>query len=157
MPDGGLLADAVTWTLGLDESSAGYAGALSKQIPIRAPSRPRPMPSCLPPESGGALSLVWTYITIGLDQWGAAISTDSARGRETTGNNRHDSVISDTITTPPAPSGTTATRVHDRYIRRSPYRTSSPVTARPMIIRWISLVPSKMVKIFASRCQRSTG
>ena len=37
------------------------------------------------------------------------------------------------------------------------YRTSSPVTARPMIIRWISDVPSKMVKIFASRCQRSTG
>jgi hypothetical protein len=27
------------------------------------------------------------------------------------------------------------------------YRTSSPVTARPMIIRWISDVPSKMVKI----------
>jgi hypothetical protein len=31
--------------------------------------------------------------------------------------------------------------------RRSGYRTSSPVTARPMIIRWISLVPSKIVKI----------
>jgi hypothetical protein len=29
----------------------------------------------------------------------------------------------------------------------SGYRTSSPVTARPMSIRWISLVPSKMVKI----------
>jgi hypothetical protein len=27
------------------------------------------------------------------------------------------------------------------------YRTGSPVTARPMIMRWISLVPSKMVKI----------
>jgi hypothetical protein len=26
-----------------------------------------------------------------------------------------------------------------------------------MIIRWISLVPSKMVKILASRCQCSTG
>jgi hypothetical protein len=39
----------------------------------------------------------------------------------------------------------------------SPYRTSSPVTARPMITRWISEVPSKIVKIFASRCQRSTG
>ncbi len=39
----------------------------------------------------------------------------------------------------------------------SGYRTSSPVTARPMIMRWISDVPSKMVKIFASRCQRSTG
>jgi predicted TIM-barrel fold metal-dependent hydrolase len=47
--------------------------------------------------------------------------------------------------------------VHDRYIRRSDYLTSRPVTARPMIIRWISDVPSKMVKIFASRCQRSTG
>jgi hypothetical protein len=31
------------------------------------------------------------------------------------------------------------------------YRTSSPVTARPMIIRWISDVPSKIVKIFAER------
>jgi hypothetical protein len=28
------------------------------------------------------------------------------------------------------------------------YRTSSPVTALPMITRWISDVPSKMVKIF---------
>jgi hypothetical protein len=37
------------------------------------------------------------------------------------------------------------------------YRTSSPVAARPMIRRWISEVPSKIVKILASRCQRSTG
>ena len=29
------------------------------------------------------------------------------------------------------------------------YRTSSPVTARPISIRWISLVPSKIVKILA--------
>lgn len=29
------------------------------------------------------------------------------------------------------------------------YRTSSPVTARPTSIRWISDVPSKMVKILA--------
>jgi hypothetical protein len=29
------------------------------------------------------------------------------------------------------------------------YRTSRPVTARPMIMRWISDVPSKMVKILA--------
>ena len=29
------------------------------------------------------------------------------------------------------------------------YRTSNPVTARPMIIRWISDVPSKIVKILA--------
>ena len=27
------------------------------------------------------------------------------------------------------------------------YLTSSPVTARPMIIRWISEVPSKIVKL----------
>ena len=37
------------------------------------------------------------------------------------------------------------------------YRTSSPVTALPMIMRWISDVPSKMVKILASRCHLSTG
>jgi hypothetical protein len=29
------------------------------------------------------------------------------------------------------------------------YRTSSPVTALPMIMRWISDVPSKIVKILA--------
>jgi hypothetical protein len=40
-----------------------------------------------------------------------------------------------------------AFRVHDRYIRRSGYLTSSPVTVRPISIRWISDVPSKMVKI----------
>ena len=30
---------------------------------------------------------------------------------------------------------------------RVPYRTSRPVTALPMIMRWISDVPSKMVKL----------
>jgi hypothetical protein len=29
------------------------------------------------------------------------------------------------------------------------YRTSSPVTALPMIMRWISEVPSKIVKLSA--------
>ena len=43
------------------------------------------------------------------------------------------------------------------FARSQGYRTSRPVTARPMMRRWISEVPSKMVKIFASRCQRSTG
>jgi hypothetical protein len=38
-------------------------------------------------------------------------------------------------------------RVHDRYNRRSNYRTSSPVIVRPISIRWISDVPSKIVKI----------
>ena len=33
----------------------------------------------------------------------------------------------------------------------------SPEIARAMISCWISLVPSKIVKIFESRCQRSTG
>jgi hypothetical protein len=42
-------------------------------------------------------------------------------------------------------------------VRRPGYLTSSPVAARPMIMRWISDVPSKIVKILASRCQRSTG
>jgi hypothetical protein len=37
------------------------------------------------------------------------------------------------------------------------YRTSSPVTARPMIIRWISLVPSKIVKIFAGKAESSVS
>ena len=38
-------------------------------------------------------------------------------------------------------------QVDDRYIRSSGYLTSSPVTARPISIRWISDVPSKIVKI----------
>ncbi len=44
-----------------------------------------------------------------------------------------------------------------RHLALGYYRTSSPVAARPMINRWISEVPSKIVKILASRCQRSTG
>jgi hypothetical protein len=31
--------------------------------------------------------------------------------------------------------------------RSDDYRTSRPVTARPMIMRWISEVPSKIVKL----------
>jgi hypothetical protein len=38
------------------------------------------------------------------------------------------------------PEGNLATRSDD-------YRTSRPVTARPMIMRWISEVPSKIVKL----------
>jgi hypothetical protein len=36
---------------------------------------------------------------------------------------------------------------HSAVFAAQDYRTSSPVTARPMIMRWISLVPSKMVKL----------
>jgi hypothetical protein len=95
---------------------------------------------------------------IGLDHRAPGISTDSARAPEMTGNNRHDPGKPDTRRgrlaaewNGPSPW------VNDRYIRTQRYRTSSPVTVRPISIRWISLVPSKMVKIFASRCQRSTG
>jgi hypothetical protein len=51
-------------------------------------------------------------------------------------------------------TGPSQSRIEHRAARRpnphngrSGYRTSSPVTARPMIIRWISDVPSKIVKI----------
>ena len=37
------------------------------------------------------------------------------------------------------------------------HRTGRPVIWRPMMSFWISLAPSKIVKIVASRCQRSTG
>ena len=37
------------------------------------------------------------------------------------------------------------------------YLMCTPEMAREMINLWISLVPSKMVKIFESRCHRSTG
>ena len=92
---------------------------------------------------------------IGLDHKPAGISTDSARDPETTGTNQHISGNTDTSTADPLWRRRPASRVNDRYIRRSGYRTSSPVTARPMIIRWISDVPSKIVKILASRCRRS--
>jgi hypothetical protein len=36
---------------------------------------------------------------------------------------------------------------HSAVFAAQDYQTSSPVTARPMIMRWISLVPSKMVKM----------
>src|SRR5699024_6633454 len=37
------------------------------------------------------------------------------------------------------------------------HRIGRPVICRPMMSLWISLAPSKIVKIVASRCQRSTG
>jgi hypothetical protein len=48
-----------------------------------------------------------------------------------------------------APAKLLVTRASLRGCERRglPYLTSSPVTARPMIMRWISDVPSKMVKI----------
>jgi hypothetical protein len=57
----------------------------------------------------------------------------------------------------PVREGDVATRLRETNASREPalqnrgsgYLTSSPVTARPTIIRWISDVPSKMVKILA--------
>ena len=50
---------------------------------------------------------------------------------------------------PHSPVERPPSRVHDRYIRRSNYRTSRPVIVRPISIRWMSDVPSKIVKILA--------
>lgn len=53
---------------------------------------------------------------------------------------------------PTATAGTPArcrTRSSPGISASQRYRTSSPATARPTSIRWISLVPSKMVKILA--------
>ena len=41
--------------------------------------------------------------------------------------------------------------------RTTDYSMRRPLMLRLITSRWISLVPSKIVKIFASRCQRSTG
>src|SRR5690606_17163014 len=57
----------------------------------------------------------------------------------------HDAAVVRRAGVPPRPPG------HARYL------TGRPVTVRPMTRRWISLVPSKIVKILASRCMRSTG
>jgi Family of unknown function (DUF6444) len=76
------------------------------------------------------------------------ISTDSARGLETTGNNRNDSGKRHTRRNRLArPRHGLSPRYTVGIFPGQRYRTPSPVTARPMIIRWISLVPSKMVKI----------
>jgi hypothetical protein len=48
----------------------------------------------------------------------------------------------------PLPGGTAlAPESIPRISAGQSYRTSNPVTALPMIIRWISDVPSKIVKI----------
>jgi len=87
-------------------------------------------------------------MSIGLDHYLAGISTDSARGPETTGNNRHHSDNADTKTGHATPEwGGSPSVLRSRKTAGQIYRTGSPVTARPMIIRWISLVPSKIVKI----------
>jgi hypothetical protein len=63
-------------------------------------------------------------------------------------------------------AATACALVLTRHLRPEPtavqsYLTSSPVTDLPMIMRWISLVPSKMVKILAVRAvyagQRPAG
>ena len=46
----------------------------------------------------------------------------------------------------PVPSLTADNEPPNVFLCQS-YRTGRPVTARPMIMRWISEVPSKMVKI----------
>jgi len=74
---------------------------------------------------------------------------DSARGPETTGNNP-DNVDtrpgrSTLEQTDPAPGFTIGISAGQSY------RTSSPVTVRPISIRWISDVPSKIMKILAVR------
>lgn len=40
---------------------------------------------------------------------------------------------------------------------RSPQSINAPNSSRAMTIRWISLVPSPISQIFASRIMRSTG
>ena len=47
---------------------------------------------------------------------------------------------------PPAGSSFTPSRL-GAFSAGQSYRTSSPVRARPMIMRWISEVPSKIVKL----------
>jgi hypothetical protein len=80
--------------------------------------------------------LVYTNFMIGLDHRGPGISTDSARGPETTGNNRDDSGKPDTRRGYPTPpqGGLPPTQRLGKTAGQ-PYQTSNPVTARPMIIR----------------------
>jgi hypothetical protein len=88
---------------------------------------------------------------IGLDHNPPGISTDSARGWET-GNNRHDSGKPDSRKGRPARrQGGPVRGLAAAITKGQRYRTSNPVTDRPMIIRWISDVPSKIVKILAVR------
>jgi hypothetical protein len=70
---------------------------------------------------------------------------EARKRRETTGTIQ----VNWTRARPPLPSRTTSPSGSKLGITAGQsYRTSRPVTARPISIRWISLVPSKMVKLF---------
>ena len=85
---------------------------------------------------------------IGLDHTAPGISTNSARGPETAANNGQSGQTPHEKGPPRSPQDDpTPTRPLDKTAGQR-YLTSNPVTARPMIIRWISLVPSKIVKLF---------
>jgi Berberine and berberine like len=66
----------------------------------------------------------------------------SVPGRETTGNNRHDSDKRDLRRGHPTPPWDGAPSMHSLgKTAGQHYRTSSPVTVRPISIRWISDAP----------------
>jgi hypothetical protein len=99
---------------------------------------------------------------IGLDHSPPGISTDSARGPETTGNTRMIRANATREEATPLTSGTALLLGSTIGISAGQrYRTSNPVTDRPMIIRCISDVPSKIVKILAAAAvyagQRPSG
>jgi hypothetical protein len=78
--------------------------------------------------------LVYTNLMIGLDHVAPGISTDSARGPKTTGNNWDDSDKTTREGAAPLTSGTARLpRSTIGIFAGQGYRTSSPVTARPMI------------------------
>jgi hypothetical protein len=122
-------------------------------------------PSNINPRPSGPMKATGLDLfLIGLDHRGPGISTDSARGPEATGNEITGRIRTNDTREGAAPLPRGTARLSGSTISISAgqsYRTSSPVTVRPISIRWISDVPSKIVKILAvgavSAGQRPVG
>jgi AcrR family transcriptional regulator len=111
--------------------NAGHCGCRRAWHPGRATGSPIPRPR-------RHLRPIWP-------QASAPIQHAVRKRRETTGTIRTNGTREGAA---PLPHG--RARPHPWYLGRTAaqrHRTSNPVTARPMIIRWISEVPSKMVKL----------
>ena len=99
-----------------------------------------------------------------LNHVGEVISTSAVVVVDTADEESGDALVDvDEDSDPPPQAATTiaAARVNATNAGRrscpTDYSMRSPEMLRLMTRRWISEVPSKMVKILASRCQRSTG
>ena len=113
----------------------------------------RPWPSAhIPPKSPCAIP---NHLPIGLDQsnnWSRPYDPVSVRIQHAVPKRRE---ITGTIRTNATREETARTHSWPGPRRIHPHRTSNPVTARPISIRWISDVTSKIVKILEVEAEPS--